>query len=1162
MVFPADPLPIRAEMEIGGVWTEVTNRVRLADDIVITGGSAPTQSGIQPGTIAFTLNNRNGDFTDDNPLSPYYGQLPINTPFRVGVEGSETFALLAPSIDYDPAASSAWQAPYISTSDKASLDVTGDLDLRIEIEPRTWNLGSAGHTLAAKWENASGAQRSWFWTILPSGRMRLYWSTDGTFSGIYADSTASVPTGARIALRVTIDVNNGAAGRTLTFYTASSITGSWTQLGSTVVQSGTTSIFSSSANMHVGAFRNTALSFPFTDGSNAVSLPLSGRIYRFQMYNGIAGTLVADMNATAQAEGTTSWSDGLAAPNTWDLINGAEITVVDRRGIAEVSDMPQDWDITGTDVFIRTVASDIVRRRTQGATPLRSPIYRNLRQLIGNGALSYLTLEGGSQTTAAGNAVPGQPAGTVSNVLFTTDTDFPATAGIMTLNDTNASIGMRVVGAPAADQIFLIFYYKLPAAPGTDIEVFNLYTSGTLRRVAFTIGAATYRVTAYDYAGASLGSNFSAFGSGAAPGQWLALQIVLAKNGTGVDVDLGWYTLGKGVFYGLTTMTIGSATVGVPVRASTTAAAAAANMSFAHIMIGNKAGFDFANVAFASASDAFVGENAAARWMRLLREEGERGVVIGWPGDTAAMGPQPSDTLMAVLDECARTAGALHYGSRDFLGLEFRTQRSMVMQSAQASLDYAQNHLSGSFKPTNDDQLLRNNVTANARTGSFAVATKETGRKSVQPPPDGAGPYDASVNVNPAADEQLPDLAGYEVFQGTWPDRRVPNLEVWLERRCFTTSATLTAAMRAVGPGDRVTVANVPVWVGGGSSDTLARGYQETLQNRGHRIALSTVPYGPFGALNDLGATSPLRRAGASNTSLAVAMASGDTTAVALTPTGKLWGTTAGKPGNFPLDVVLGGERVTVSGIAAWVADDFGRTSSSSWGSTSTGSKAWTTSGGSASDYNVTSNLGRMNLSTVTTARTAALSLSARVSEVRLDKILMNSALTGVGATATVSVLIGSSTDYIGLNIQMITAGTATFWLNQVVGGVETTFNGFPSTGLSATASMSARVAILSDGDGTYTAYARIWATGGVEPGTWPVVMPMTKKNAVGGLTLVAFRNSSSTNAAPFNIDFDGLTLPTLQVFSLSARAVNGVAKAQSVDTDMQVADSFYAARS
>jgi hypothetical protein len=925
VTFPETPLPIRAEMLIDGTWTEITSDVRSDDattDIVIRGGFAPEQTALSASSISFAINNAAGLYSDDNPASAYYGLLPTGTPFRVSIEEAAPFLYLPNGLNDEPIALgvSGWEIGWAETADKAVLDVVGDLDLRIEVEPDQWQLGSAGQQLAGKYWTS--AQRSWAWTVQANGCMRLYWSADGASplpAGTYADCTEAVPGNGRIALRVTIDVNNGAAGRDITFYTSDSITGSWTQLGSTVTQAGTTSIFSSTAILTVGAIGNVDDAIALvSDPTFGYTLPLVGRVYRFQMRSGIGGTLVADMNATAQAEGTTSWSDGLGTPNTWTLAESAEITKADYRGYAEIAEMPQTWDPTGADVFIPTQAAGIVRRITQGGQSIGSSIFRYLRQYIGAGAVGYWTLEGGSQSTAAGNAVPGQRPAVVENVLFSRDTEFPASAGVMTLNDSDSHITGSVTGAAASDQATIIFYYKIDAAPASDTNTVHMYLSGTCRQVTFSVSATNYRIAAYDATGTSLGNTGGVFGANTGPGQWLAVQMRANKNGTGVDLNLAWYPLGtQTTFLGLSPLTIASATVGAITGFATSPGIASAglNATFAHFMLLNVDGFEFATAAFSRMSLAFTGEYAAERWLRLLREEGVEGRCVGWPADTITMGPQQIDTLTTNLTDCAVTSGSLQYEARDMAALVFRTYRSLLVQQP-VELTYPKPaaHLSGQFRPTIDDLGLKNAVTASSPGGAFAVASKETGPRSIAT----AGRYDSPITVNPETDEQLPGLAQFAVFLGTWPDRRVPNLEVWLERQTFVTDAELTRQMRSLNPGDRVRVSDVPVWVGGGASDTLIRGYVETLGTFAHRLAFSTVPYGPYRAVSDLSASVTRRAAPRYGGSLLTSGINSSALSMSVTTaTGKTWGTTAGKPGNFPLDIMMGGEQITVSGIGA-----------------------------------------------------------------------------------------------------------------------------------------------------------------------------------------------------------------------------------------------------
>lgn len=924
MAFPADPLGIKGEMLINGTWTDVSTRLRESADVQITGGRSSEQGKITPSTCGFTLNNRDGLFSNDNPLSAYYQLLPNNTQFRVSVTESTTFAYQPNYFSSFGSSNSAWNAGYLNASDKAVLDVVGDLDLRIEIEPEHWQMGDFGPHLAGKYQPGSN-QRSWAWVILPTGRMRLYWSTDGTeqiSAGNYADSTVAIPGTGRIALRVTFDVNNGAAGRTIVFYTSSSILGTWTQLGATVIQPTVTSIFAGTAALNVGGIRDNNGTFPLYRQTNAPNQgPLIGRLYRFQMYSGIAGTLVADANPSAQAAGTTAWSDGLATPNTWTTQLAAVITAANYRAFGEISEMPQRWDSTGRDVYVPTQADGILRRLTQGASPLRSPIYRNLSQLVGAGFLGYWPLEDGSRSTSAANAVPGQPAAFIRSLSLGEDELFPASAGVAEMTDDNGLIRGSVTNTVNTDQAFAIFYHKYPVVPLADIEVFHLYTTGTIARTTFTVGAASYRISAYGRDGTLLGTSLAGFGTGAQPGQWLAIQMKLTKNGTGIDVDLAWYPItNSNIFYGLATLNVASATVGRPNGFATASGAALGRVSFAHVGIGNIV-FSFVSSVFALSSNAFSGETAAERFLRVLAEESLVGLLVGYPTDTELMGPQPIDSLPNILEECADLDGGFIYEARDQAALVMRSRRSLYAQAA-TSLSYTSKHLSGEFFPTNDDRYTRNEVTAQRPAGSSAIASKDTGPKSILAPPNGVGKYDSQIDTNAYLDSRLPYLAQQAVHLGTWPDQRVPNISVQLQRSVFVADATLSGSIKSLNPGDRLSVASTPAWVGGGALDTMIQGYTETLKNRGWEFSFTTSPYGPWLAYNNLTSSAETRyRLGATSSTLNAGITSGALSIVVATPsTSAPWGSTASKPGNFPLDIMIGGERMTVSAISAWAA--------------------------------------------------------------------------------------------------------------------------------------------------------------------------------------------------------------------------------------------------
>lgn len=91
------PLEPIVEMNVGGVWTDITADVRLnsADSgggIEITRGVPNEGNSTEPTQLNFVLNNREGKYSPKNPLSPNFGKLGRNTQIRVAKSRrSDTF---------------------------------------------------------------------------------------------------------------------------------------------------------------------------------------------------------------------------------------------------------------------------------------------------------------------------------------------------------------------------------------------------------------------------------------------------------------------------------------------------------------------------------------------------------------------------------------------------------------------------------------------------------------------------------------------------------------------------------------------------------------------------------------------------------------------------------------------------------------------------------------------------------------------------------------------------------------------------------------------------------------------------------------------------------------------------------------------------------------
>jgi hypothetical protein len=175
------------------------------------------------------------------------------------------------------------------TPDSAAISITGDIDLRALVAPTDYTPASKA-TLIGKW--FTGATQSYTFGIRTDGKPELAWSTNGS-NAVVATSTVAtgLTDGTQKWLRVTLDVDNGASGYDCKFW-LSDDNATWTQLGSTVVGVGTTSIADTASQLIVGAITDAGEKF-------------IGNIYRAQVYAGIAGTLVFDFNPSAYTSGTT-----------------------------------------------------------------------------------------------------------------------------------------------------------------------------------------------------------------------------------------------------------------------------------------------------------------------------------------------------------------------------------------------------------------------------------------------------------------------------------------------------------------------------------------------------------------------------------------------------------------------------------------------------------------------------------------------------------------------------------------------------------------------------------------------------------------------------------------------------------------------------------------
>lgn len=204
---------------------------------------------------------------------------------------------------------------YASTPDSAALDITGDIEIIVCVAPNDWTV--ANQLFVSKW-NTGGNQRSYELFVNNMQLAALNLSQNGT-AVLSNPSTAIIPgvNGQPLWIRATCDVDNGASGYSINYYTSSQSPSTqisnivWMQLGITITNSGTISLFSSSSDLEVGA-NNVGTGAAF-----------AGKIYSAYVYNGIGGTLVASMVANDDVSKASSWTS--VSGETWTANGTASI---------------------------------------------------------------------------------------------------------------------------------------------------------------------------------------------------------------------------------------------------------------------------------------------------------------------------------------------------------------------------------------------------------------------------------------------------------------------------------------------------------------------------------------------------------------------------------------------------------------------------------------------------------------------------------------------------------------------------------------------------------------------------------------------------------------------------------------------------------------------
>jgi hypothetical protein len=178
---------------------------------------------------------------------------------------------------------------YASTPDSAAVSITGDIDIRVGVSATDV---TDNQMLICKYVGGTGDQGPYLQLV---GLIPFfgYSIASGSQRDIQATANLSWSNGDILYIRATLDIDNGAGGHDVRFYTSSDRV-SWTQLGSTVTGSGTEAQWDNAAPWQISGYNNGTVA------------PFDGKVYYAELRNGIDGPVVAAFDPSrADADATT-----------------------------------------------------------------------------------------------------------------------------------------------------------------------------------------------------------------------------------------------------------------------------------------------------------------------------------------------------------------------------------------------------------------------------------------------------------------------------------------------------------------------------------------------------------------------------------------------------------------------------------------------------------------------------------------------------------------------------------------------------------------------------------------------------------------------------------------------------------------------------------------
>lgn len=639
-----------------------------------------------------------------------------------------------------------------------------------------------------------------------------------------------------------------------------------------------------------------------------------------------------DQLQTGSAPTKSAMRRGRTTPRRWLFLNSANATGTSTRVLTTVDTSATDVQVG--DFFFLFNSIGVLKEETQftiisksvGGGTATIGFTPDARESIISGdtvdfyhpglaavaPVAYWPCEDGKTATQISSGlVGGSPMSITGSPNFAAFSEFVCSAPILQIND--AELNANIPDYVDTNQAFsFTFLLAMPdtdeAASGTDLLQF--YTTGT--------------GWSYDlrYSTAGLGSlQLLVFNS---------TSTLLFDSGT-IDFsmrgDLGMITLtleqvGGAVNYRLFKTGVSGSAGGVG-PAAVTGVGTLGKITQVRINPGG----GYQNVAFghitavpgvwdaeATVADitGWLNQPALRRLIRLCYEESIPLTYRDeWDVHSARMGSQKIGRRADLFKDPAKTDAGMIYGPRGGPGLEFCTRGAMTNQTARVTLSVSGGQILPPFDPVRDYTNVHNQFTVNRIDGTSAVAEVTSGRLSTAAPPNGIGLRDDAADLSIGSDTLVQYHADWRLALNTISKHRAPSFKI----TAAGASKIGIDRLLSLNMGARIDITGMADKKIFDTMSQLVLGYTLEIGDRFYpELELHCAPYEPFSTFAFI--SNRYSRLDAVDTTTGSTLTTTATGALTLTSASGLyvWETDSG---SFPMDIMIAGERITLSGISS-----------------------------------------------------------------------------------------------------------------------------------------------------------------------------------------------------------------------------------------------------